>query len=846
MSDLVPVHAGWAIWSKHPGTHDDYSVLASSAGPLSTAEFTRVLMHFAPGNPPAETGAPASLPWVMLSRVGVADQTYLGASVQVPTDYVDGTGRPVSRTSYICVPYEEVARAPVSYRGMSSALRSAQLPYQDGALVPLTIPRLDPQEMAQTVMEFGPHTVATTAALLLSGPVTITGPEFPDTETRLRFLDAVAALLPYGYRTSYTAATWSDTAASAQRFRLVFAVRARDASSRVTWRAAAPVPDEGSARRYLEHLQRVLGRPAVDLLELASLISYLSSDTRPRKFEQAEQAVASLYEFFRAAAVGDTIDAGSATAADIRLLFCRGQDSQLSPNRRRKALGLLIADGDAQDWPLVNRCFGAIAEGDPHSMLPAMAKAARRLLWSRAPKDQVRAYLRLMTSYGLSDALLARLMPEPESAADLVDGLDTAAALLAELVMENPASYLQTRQALAHNPAVGTALIANLCASRGSGGVSPAIEWLEPALDRILPAFNAVLGDVPEPVDLAALQALDLGGGHLSVRCLVRGAFYLKRLPLVLPALALWLAWNSAQQGTQGTQAVQDRRFWNDMAMELTPATVIEAAWLDLTLLATGNDPRSLFAGRFHPSQLSQCLDATWRELISRLGNHGQVVDEFLVSVLIDFLGRRRWRGDQEQTAVVSDLTSWLTADGARPRLKMAVQDPAEALRQLPPQATAVQIAEICARACVGGLTAGQAGEALAQSRVIVSGAQAANVLEHLVRVLPAAVTANGQQPPAAWAIAFAGKLASGAFGQPIAEEFSTIIANSSIAELNYRLALLYIVAGSGADESPPAVNDQGVDDLVKVSRGDIDELVQKIRKRQRKHKIPGWKGGGE
>src|SRR5260370_11343240 len=245
MSDPGPVNAGWAIWSKHPGSRDDYSVLASSTGPLSTAEFTRVLNHFAPGSPPAESGTPASLPWVMLSRVGVADQTALGASLQVPTDYVDGTGRPVSRTSYICVPYEEVARAPVSYRGLSSALRTAQLPCQDSALVPLTIPRLDPGELAHDVMRFGPVAVATTAALLLSGPVTITGPEFPDTETRLRFLDAVAALLPYGYRTSYTAATWSDTAATGQRFRIVLALRARDDASRVTWRAAAPAPGPG-------------------------------------------------------------------------------------------------------------------------------------------------------------------------------------------------------------------------------------------------------------------------------------------------------------------------------------------------------------------------------------------------------------------------------------------------------------------------------------------------------------------------------------------------------------------------------------------------------------------------
>ena len=54
MGNLVPVRGGWAIWSKRPGTRDDYSVLYSSAGPLSPAEFSSVLAHYAPGNPPAE------------------------------------------------------------------------------------------------------------------------------------------------------------------------------------------------------------------------------------------------------------------------------------------------------------------------------------------------------------------------------------------------------------------------------------------------------------------------------------------------------------------------------------------------------------------------------------------------------------------------------------------------------------------------------------------------------------------------------------------------------------------------------------------------------------------------
>jgi hypothetical protein len=837
MSDPVPVHAGWAIWSKRPGTRDDYSVLASSTGPLSTAEFTRVIMHFAPGNPPAESGTPGSLPWVVLSRVGVADQTYLGASVQVPADYVDGTGRPVSRTSYICVPYEEIARAPVSYRGLSSALNTAQLPCQDSALVPLKIPRLDPGELAHDVMEFGPAAVATTAALVLSGPVTITGPEFPDTETRLRFLDAVAALLPYGYRTSYTAATWSDTAATGQRFRVVFALRARDEASRVTWRAAAPVPGAGPARTYLAHLQRVLGSPTVDIMELERLIGYLSGDTQPRKFEQPEQAVASLDEFFRAAVVGATIDAGGATPAQIRLLFSRGQDGQLSPDRRRKALGVLIAGGDAQDWPLISQRFGAIAEGDPQGLLPAIAQTGQRLLWSTASKGPVAGYLRLVAPYGLADDLLARVLAPRESTVDPAGGLDTAASLLADFVMDDPASYPRTRQALGHNAATGAALIAYLCASRGSEGVSLAVEWLEPVLDRILPAFNAVLGYTPEPVDPTAVQALDRDGGAQSVRYLLRAASYRKRLQLVLPALAPWLVRETLQGGAL------DRRFWNDVAMELTPATVTEAAWLDLTLLATGNAPRSLFAGRFSRPQFSQCLAATWRELATRLGDQGQAADELLTSALINFLGRHPWRTDPAQTAVVTDLTSSLTADGARPQLKTAVQDAAEALRQLPPQATAAQIAAACARAYAGGLLAEQAGGALAQSRVIASGAQAADVLEHLRRALGAAATTSGEYP-ATWPTTFAKVFASGALGEPIAAEFAAAITSSSIAELNYRLDLLYIAAGNAAD-SRPVVTDQGINVLAKISK-DLEDFIQMVRKRQRKRRMPSWKGGAE
>lgn len=850
MSEPVTVQAGWAVWSKQPGTRDDYSVLASSAGPLSAAEFSSVLAHFAPGNPPADNGVAASLPWVMLSRVGVDEQTYLGVSVQVPTESVDATGGPISRTSYICVPYEDVARKPVAYDGLSGALARAHLPHPGGGLVPLAVPGLDPAELARAVIEFGPNTVATTAALLLSGPVTITGPDFPDTATRLRFLNAVAALLPYGYRASYTAATWSDTGAG-PRFRMVFANRAREEASRVTWGMPASVPADGPARDYLGYLQRVVSQTA-EIMSLTSLIAYLSRDTQPRKFEQPEQAVASLGEFFRAAVVGDAIDSGSVTAADVRLLFSRGQDGQLAPGRRGKALRYLITAGDAQDWQLISQRFGEIDDGRPQDLLPAVTQTCRRLLWSAAPKGLVGDYLRLVAPYGLANDLLARLMAPPDSTADLAEGLETAARLLADFAMDSPASYPGTRQALGDNAAAGAALLARLCAPRGAAGVGIAVDWLEPVLDRILPPFNAVLADavdggtgiVPEPVSANAIEGLSRDGGQLSVRYLLQAASFLGRLHLVLPGLAPWLARAAIQRG------MLDRRFWNDVAMELAPRNAMEAGWLDIVLLATGNDPRSLLAEKIAQPQFNRALGAAWQELtdlLEKAFNAGQAADDLLTGALIGFLGRRTWRTSEGQAAVVEDFTGWLTANGARPQLKAAVLDPTEALRQLPPQATATQIAQACARAYAGRLVAEQAGEALAKSGAITSGTQAADVLEQLHRAL----SADRTEVSDAWQESLAMVFAGGTFGEQTAAEFAALIVQNARWELFYHLNLLRIAASSPVEGAPPALTDADTD-YFDDARGILQDIVRDARKRPGGRiarglmGITGRKGNGE
>ena len=564
--------------------------------------------------------------------------------------------------------------------------------------------------------------------------------------------------------------------------------------------------------------------PAADVTELTRLIGYLSRDVTPRKFEQPEQAVVCLEEFFRANVVGESIDAGTATPAAIRLVFARGQDGEMPASRLRAAFELLIAAGDAQDWKLIEQRFGAIAGHDAAGLLTAIARPCRRLLWSTASGPGPR----LPESPGALRPHRRTAGPAP-GLAQVGDGagpgLDAAAALLADYVIASPASYPKTQQALARNVAAGPALLAHLCAARKTEALGAAVEWLEPVLDRILPPFNAVLGQAvgggagvaPEPVGPDALAELDRDGGQHSVRYLLRAASCLRRLSLVLPGLTPVLTWQALQSGSL------DARFWAEVAMELTPADAADGAWLNLVLLATGNDPRSLFAGTFRQREFNRDLVAAWQQVISQLqyrSDLGQAADGLLTDALIGFLGRHHWRSDQARAAAVADLTGLLTADGARPQLKAAVLDPIEALRQLPRQATVAQIAQTCARAYAGGLAAEQAGAALAKSGAVASGQRAADVLEQLHREL----SADRSERCYSWQWQLATVFANGALGPEVAAGLPPCLVWNAKAEIAHHLNLLNIAAKGNVEGAPPAMSDADVEYL-----GSLHGVLQDI-----------------
>jgi hypothetical protein len=842
------VTAGWAVWSKEPGTRDDYSILKFSDAPLSRGEFAQLLAYFAPGSPSAEENTPASLPWVTLSRVGVAQELYLGISVQTATSDKDGAGRPISRTAYFCVPYAPLAGNPVSYQDLHAAVADPGLLASAGRnVIPLTLSPLDPAELARAIRDdFGdPELVTRTAAMLLGGPVTITGPKFPPWAERLRFFDAVTALLPYGYRAHLTAATWSDTGAG-DRFRLVFADRARDEAPQVSWGTPPPPPTAGPAATYHGYLARSL-RAAGDG-QLESLIGYLARDGDPCKFEEAGRAVDRIHDFFRPAVVAEKMDSGAARLEDVRKLFADGRVRELPGPRRTQFLRQLIRGADPQDIALVTRWYGEIVGDDPGVLLGDVAAACRGRLWESGSARLAREYFQLLMLRDRTDELLAQLVDRPDAGADPVPGLDALGRLLADLVISSaagPGSFPRARQAVAGNPAAGAALLASLAASwqPGRPELEAAAEWLEPVVDQVVRPFVALLGDafgagpkaVPEAADAAAIGRLDHYGDYVSVLYLLRAASYRKRLNLVLPGFAGWIAVR------RGEVAEQDIRRWGDTVRELTPATVDEAAWLDLVLLITGSNLRFLLSGQYRQPQFSQQLARAWQELAAAAGPDGGAVDELAEIALTAFLKRAAWRADRTQTAAVVNLVRILTQRAPRPRLLRVARDPVETLRQLPTGAPPDEIARTCVHAQAEGVGIRQVAEALAASDAITSAGQGAELIERVHLELAAA---NAGQAAFVWPLQLAAELARGTIGRSHTADFAALAASRLSQEILFRIRLLGTVVRSAPADVPPVI-DANLIEYLEGSGQELEEVVKEARKRQPRGGLAGRILGG-
>ena len=225
----IPVYVEWALQGKTLGRAGS-RVLACSNGTLSMENFTELIGRFS-------LGTPDKLPQVSVSYLpsgsGPSRVYYLGMAshkwaADVQTDggellERDDDNRPVAVTTYFCVPYQPLADAAVSYQAMYQEFDNIRLGTASGSPLQVEFP-------VRTGLPAINALAVQSAGRLFSGrPVCVLGAESTTVAERLEFIGAVAALLPYGFRTRLTAATWVRPTHRDHRFRLFFSAAKRDA-----------------------------------------------------------------------------------------------------------------------------------------------------------------------------------------------------------------------------------------------------------------------------------------------------------------------------------------------------------------------------------------------------------------------------------------------------------------------------------------------------------------------------------------------------------------------------------------------------------------------------------------
>lgn len=288
----VTVDAQWALYGKS-ADREGFHVLACSAGDLSSRNFADIIGRF-------RTGTPEALPQVTVSYVSTdrPGRNYLALAIQ---DYArsgsgreGGLGRPADFTEYFCLPYQPLADAAAGYCDLYAALQRRHLPASSGPPLPVSV-------TAASLLASDVDLMTTrTAALLLTGrPVCVLGAQDVDLAGRLAFIDAVMALLPYGFRAKMTAATWTRAVNQNHRFRLFFSGTQRDTEAPdniVHWgqpEETVLTPEDDLAYEYESWLS---AQPELRVPDM------LPGLTRPRSFTNRQDVLEALDEVLPSAA----------------------------------------------------------------------------------------------------------------------------------------------------------------------------------------------------------------------------------------------------------------------------------------------------------------------------------------------------------------------------------------------------------------------------------------------------------------------------------------------------------------------------------------------------------------
>jgi hypothetical protein len=263
----VPVTVEWALWGK-PRDGMEYRVLPNSDGVISAADFEEMLARYSPGMP--DTLPQVTMSWLYNEK----RRQYFTALTIYEAGANDRGGRNTVLARCYCGPYDQLARGAVSYWDMFTAFSQTPLPDDNRGVLRLALPGSGADGAVSPLARLS-------AAMLLTGrPVCILGADDIECAERVRFLDSVISLLPYGLRARLSASTWVSSLFHEHKFRLYFSTAGRKGDYTVRWghNDAHAATGHRDADSYLSWLVNDARNPVTALATLTQPADFSSHD----------------------------------------------------------------------------------------------------------------------------------------------------------------------------------------------------------------------------------------------------------------------------------------------------------------------------------------------------------------------------------------------------------------------------------------------------------------------------------------------------------------------------------------------------------------------------------------
>lgn len=233
-SQVVTVRAQWAIRGWSAQAHA-YRVLDCSTGALSNQNFAQLLDRYSPGT--LESLPQLTVGWLADKN---ADRHYLGLALHGRDSDGPAVGSDLMhRTTYFFVDFSDFAGVAAPYAALYYGFADLAMPPtgQGSVRATVSVPKLETPKSRLAR--------AAAALLLTDRPVGILGADQVDFAERLKFLDDVMSLLPYGMRSRMSASTWTSSTYKSHKIRLFFASADRQAGDHELYWDSEDTPATG-------------------------------------------------------------------------------------------------------------------------------------------------------------------------------------------------------------------------------------------------------------------------------------------------------------------------------------------------------------------------------------------------------------------------------------------------------------------------------------------------------------------------------------------------------------------------------------------------------------------------